>query len=95
MLYEVGSALGYRGGSASGLEAMAAAPIRPCGCWCWPREVQGFAVLIGGGLARNRHCALVVIRGCGRVFAGWDGVNGLRTLVRAAGELRIQRLGWG
>ena len=24
-------------------------------------EVQGFAVLIGGGLARSRHCALVVM----------------------------------
>ena len=58
-------------------------------------EVQGFAVLIGGGLARNRHCALVVmgLRSSVRGL-GW-GERLLRTLIAAAGELGIQRLELG
>ena len=60
MLYEAGERPRTSRGSAGG--------SRP---WSRPQsghvaagaggEVQGFAALLGGGLARNRHCALVVM----------------------------------
>lgn len=58
-------------------------------------EVQGFAVLIGGGLARNRHCALVVmgLRSSAR-GQGW-GERLLRTLIASAPDCGISRLELG
>lgn len=58
-------------------------------------EVQGFAVLIGGGLTRNRHCALVVmgLRSSAR-GQGW-GERLLRTLIASAPDCGISRLELG
>ncbi|MFM5146239.1 GNAT family N-acetyltransferase [Aeromonas rivipollensis] len=58
-------------------------------------EVQGFAVLIGGGLARNCHCALVVmgLRSSAR-GQGW-GERLLRTLIASAPDCGISRLELG
>lgn len=95
MLYEAGERPSDIEGQRQRLEAMAAAPNQAMWLLVLAGEVQGFAVLIGGGLARNRHCALVVmgLRSSARGL-GW-GERLLRTLIAAAGELGIQRLELG
>ena len=58
-------------------------------------ELQGFAVMMGGGLQRNRHCALVVmgLRQSAR-GQGW-GERLLKTLIAAAPGYGISRLELG
>lgn len=95
MLYEAGERPSDIEGQRQRLEAMAAAPNQAMWLLVLAGEVQGFAALIGGGLARNRHCALVVmgLRSSVRGL-GW-GERLLRTLIAAARDLGIHRLELG
>lgn len=95
MLHEAGERPSDIEGQRRRLAAMAAAPNQAMWLLELAGEVQGFAVLIGGGLARNRHCALVVmgLRSSARGL-GW-GERLLRTLIAAAGELGIPAVGAG
>ncbi len=75
MLHEAGERPSDIAGQRRRLEAMAAAPNQAMWLLELAGEVQGFAALLGGGLARNRHYALVVM-GLRSGRAGRDGGNG-------------------
>ncbi|ALP40659.1 GNAT family N-acetyltransferase [Aeromonas schubertii] len=95
MLYEAGERPSDVAIQRQRLEAMTAAPNQAMWLLVQGLEVQGFAVLIGGGLARNRHCALVVM-GLRRVARGQgQGEALLRTLIEEAPHLGIHRLELG
>lgn len=95
MLFEAGERPSDIEGQRQRLETMATAPNQAMWLLTLADEVQGFAVLIGGGLARNRHCALVVmgLRSSARGL-GW-GERLLRTLIAAAPGCGISRLELG
>ncbi|ENY73954.1 acetyltransferase [Aeromonas diversa CDC 2478-85] len=95
MLYEAGERPSDIEGQRQRLEAMVAAPNQAMWLLVLAGEVQGFAVLIGGGLARNRHCALVVM-GLRRAARGQgQGEALLRRLIEEAPRLGIHRLELG
>ncbi|BBR08833.1 GNAT family N-acetyltransferase [Aeromonas caviae] len=95
MLYEAGERPSDIEGQRRRLEAMAAAPNQAMWLLELAGEVQGFAALLGGGLARNRHCALVVMGlRSGARGQGW-GERLLRTLIATARDLGIHRLELG
>lgn len=95
MLYEAGERPSDIAGQRRRLEAMAAAPNQAMWLLELAGEVQGFAALLGGGLARNRHCALVVMGlRSGARGQGW-GERLLRTLIATARDLGIHRLELG
>ena len=95
MLYEAGERPSDIAGQRRRLEAMAAAPNQAMWLLELAGEVQGFAAPLGGGRARNRHCALVVMGLCSRARGqGW-GERLLRTLIATARDLGIHRLELG
>ena len=87
-----GATLKYRG-QRQRLTMAAGQPA--CGCWCWPPGGAGFAVLIGGGLARNRPLRPGGdgLRSSAR-GQGW-GERLLRTPDRECTGLRHQQTGAG
>ncbi|MCS3456211.1 ribosomal protein S18 acetylase RimI-like enzyme [Aeromonas sp. BIGb0405] len=95
MLFEAGERPSDIEGLRQRLEAMAAAPNQAMWLLVLDGEVEGFALMIGGGLRRNRHCALVVmgLRSSARGL-GW-GERLLRTLIAAAPGCGISRLELG
>lgn len=95
MLFEAGERPSDTEGQRQRLEAMAAAPNQAMWLLVLDGEVEGFALMIGGGLRRNRHCALVVmgLRSSARDL-GW-GERLLRTLIAAAPGCGISRLELG
>jgi ribosomal protein S18 acetylase RimI-like enzyme len=95
MLFEAGERPSDIEGQRQRLEAMAAAPNQAMWLLVLDGEVEGFALMIGGGLRRNRHCALVVmgLRSSARGL-GW-GERLLRTLIAAAPGCGISRLELG
>ena len=95
MLHEAGERASNNEGQRQRLAAMQGTANQRMWLLVLAGEVQGFAVLIGGGLARNRHCALVVmgLRSSAR-GQGW-GERLLRTLIASAPECGISRLELG
>ncbi|WP_265463211.1 GNAT family N-acetyltransferase [Aeromonas salmonicida] len=95
MLYEAGERPSDVEGQRQRLAAMRASPNQRMWLLSLGGEVQGFAVLLGGNMHRNRHCALVVmgLRPSAR-GQGW-GERLLRTLIDAASDLGINRLELG
>ncbi|MGY4027239.1 N-acetyltransferase family protein [Aeromonas rivuli] len=95
MLFEAGERPSDIEGQRQRLEAMAAAPNQAMWLLVLDGEVEGFALMIGGGLRRNRHCALIVmgLRSSARGL-GW-GERLLRTLIAAAPGCGISRLELG
>jgi len=95
MLYEAGERPSNIEGQRQRLAAMRGTANQRMWLLVLAGEVQGFAVLIGGGLARNRHCALVVmgLRSSAR-GQGW-GERLLRTLIASAPDCGISRLELG
>ena len=95
MLHEAGERASNIEGQRQRLAAMQGTANQRMWLLVLAGEVQGFAVLIGGGLARNRHCALVVmgLRSSAR-GQGW-GERLLRTLIASAPDCGISRLELG
>ncbi|MFM5136631.1 GNAT family N-acetyltransferase [Aeromonas rivipollensis] len=95
MLHEAGERASNIEGQRQRLAAMQGTTNQRMWLLVLAGEVQGFAVLIGGGLARNRHCALVVmgLRSSAR-GQGW-GERLLRTLIASAPDCGISRLELG
>ncbi|MGL5814483.1 MAG: GNAT family N-acetyltransferase [Aeromonas sp.] len=95
MLYEAGERPSDVEGQRQRLTAMVASPNQRIWLLELAGEIQGFAVMIGGGLRRNRHCALVVmgLRQSAR-GQGW-GERLLTTLIAAAPGCGISRLELG
>ncbi|MGE6125463.1 GNAT family N-acetyltransferase [Aeromonas rivipollensis] len=95
MLHEAGKRLSDIEGQRQRLTAMQGTANQRMWLLVLAGEVQGFAVLIGGGLARNRHCALMVmgLRSSAR-GQGW-GERLLRTLIASAPDCGISRLELG
>lgn len=95
MLYEAGERPSDVEGQRQRLATMAASPNQRIWLLELAGEVQGFAVMIGGGLQRNRHSALVVMGlRPGAHGLGW-GERLLTTLIAAAPECGISRLELG
>ncbi|WP_404839957.1 GNAT family N-acetyltransferase [Aeromonas media] len=95
MLHEAGERASNIEGQRQRLAAMQGTANQRMWLLVLAGEVQGFAVLIGGGLTRNRHCALVVmgLRSSAR-GQGW-GERLLRTLIASAPDCGISRLELG
>nr|WP_265342322.1 GNAT family N-acetyltransferase [Aeromonas salmonicida] len=95
MLYEAGERPSDVEGQRQRLAAMQASLNQRMLLLSQGGEVQGFAVLLGGNMHRNRHCGLVVmgLRPSAR-GQGW-GERLLRTLIEAASDLGINRLELG
>ncbi|MFM1700364.1 GNAT family N-acetyltransferase [Aeromonas salmonicida] len=95
MLYEAGERPSDVEGQRQRLAAMQASPNQRMWLLSLGGEVQGFAVLLGGNMHRNRHCALVVmgLRPSAR-GQGW-GERLLCMLIEAASDLGISRLELG
>lgn len=95
MLYEAGERPSDIEGQRQRLATMTASPNQRMWLLELAGEVQGFAVLLGGNLQRNRHCALVVMGlRSGARGQGW-GERLLRTLIAAASDLGVSRLELG
>ena len=89
MLYEAGERPSDVEGQRQRLAAMQASPNQRMWLLSLGGEVQDFAVLLGGNMHRNRHCALVVmgLRPSAR-GQGW-GERLLCMLIEAASDLGV------
>lgn len=95
MLYEAGERPSDIEGQRQRLAAMAASTNQRLWILSLDGEVQGVAVMMGGALQRNRHCALVVMGLLtGARGQGW-GERLLQTLIAAAPGCGLQRLELG
>lgn len=95
MLHEVGERPSDVEGQRQRLIAMQASANQRIWVLVLAGELQGFAVMAGGGLQRNRHSALVVMGlRQGARGLGW-GERLLRTLIAAAPDQGIRRLELG
>ena len=95
MLFEAGERPSNIEGQRQRLAAMQASANQRMWLLTLADEVQGFALMIGGGLLRNRHCALIVMGlRQGARGQGW-GERLLRTLIAAAPGCGISRLELG
>lgn len=95
MLFEAGERSSDIEGQRQRLAAMHASANQRMWLLTQACEVQGFAVMIGGGLRRNRHCAQVVMGlRQGARSQGW-GERLLLTLIASAPGCGINRLELG